>query len=415
MGSLEMTSGTIELDRRLASSAFVQDPYPVYRDLRAQAPVHWSDEWGVWVLTRYDDTLAVIRNPKTYSNAGRFSALLDQLPPELQPDVVPLRQHYSSGLIQSDPPDHTRLRGLVRLVFTPRAVEAFRGRVQTIVDQLLRQAASQGRFDLVRDFAYVLPVFVIGEMLGVPTDDLDQIFAWNTDIVGLQATGGASAEHARRAATAIAELESFFGDVIDEHRRSPKPDLISSLIEAQEDGDQLTRDELIGTCVTLLLAGHDTTKNLIANGTLALLRHPEARSRFQRDPAILPTAIEEMLRYESPIQRGWRRVAVDTEIRGRHLREGDLVYFMFGAANRDPEVFPDPDRFDIGRSENRHLAFGYGIHFCIGAPLARLEGSIALLTLFRQFPKIEPVDSIVEWQPSVHVRCPSRLVLDPSI
>ncbi len=410
-----MTSSTADLDELLASSGFVQDPYPLYRDLRTHRPVHWSDRWGVWVLTRYDDTLAVLRDPKTFSNAGRFSALLDQLPPDVQPDVEPLRQHYGSGLIQSDPPDHTRLRGLVRLAFTPRAVEGFQGRIQTIVDDLLNRAAAKGQFDLVRDLAYALPVFVISEMLGVPTDDLDRVFSWNADIVGLQATGGASEDHARRAAVATTELESFFGDVIDEHRRHPKPDLLGSLIDAQENGAQLSREELIGTCVTLLLAGHDTTKSLISNGSLLLLQHPAARSRFQEDPEVLATAIEEMLRYESPIQRGWRRVATDVELRGERLKKGDLVYFMFGAANRDPDVFSNPDGFDIERSENRHLAFGYGIHFCIGAPLARLEGSIAMTTLFRQFPNIEMVDTTVEWQPSVHVRCPARLVLNPSM
>jgi cytochrome P450 len=407
-----MVPASAELDSLLASPGFIQDPYPVYRDLRTYAPVHRSDHWGVWVLTRYDDTLAVLRDSRTYSNVGRFSALLDRLPPEMQPEVDPLRRHYRSGLIQSDPPDHTRLRGLVRSVFTPRAVEGFRDRVQAIVDDLLAKASGKGRFDLVRDVAYVLPVFVIGEMLGVPTDDLDQIFAWNNDIVGLQAPGGASEAHARRAASAITELESFFGDVVDAHRRDPKPDLISSLIDAQDSGDKLTRDELIGTCVTLLLAGHDTTKNLISNGSLLLLTHPDSLARFRHVPAMRSTAIEEMLRYESPIQRGWRRVAIDTEMRGQRLEKGDLVYFMFGAANRDPDMFREPDLFDVERAENRHLAFGYGIHFCIGAPLARLEGSIALATLFDRLPNVHLVDTTVEWQPSVHVRCPSQLLLE---
>jgi cytochrome P450 len=338
--------------------------------------------------------------------------LLDQLPPMVQADVDVLRDYHSTGLIQSDPPDHTRLRGLVRLAFTPRAVEEFRPRVESLVADLLDEATADPSFDLVRDFAFKVPAVVVGEMLGVPNIDLDQILRWNTDMIGLQATGGASEEHARRAAVAITELQDFFGDVVDEHRRHPKPSLIGSLIQAQDDGDQLTRDELISTAITIMFAGHDTTKNLISNGSLLLLRDPASLARFRADPAIRSTAVEEMLRFESPIQRGWRRVAQDTTLRGQRLREGDLVYYMFGAANRDPDAFDEPDRFDITRQPNRHLAFGYGIHFCIGAPLARLEGTVALSALFDRFQHIQLAEDDVVWQPSVHVRCPNRLRLD---
>jgi pimeloyl-[acyl-carrier protein] synthase len=231
-------------------------------------------------------------------------------------------------------------------------------------------------------------------------------------MIGLQATGGASEEHARRAAVAITELQAFFGDVVDELRRDPRPSLIGSLIQAQDDGDQLTRDELISTAITIMFAGHDTTKNLISNGSLLLLRDPASLERFRADPAVRLTAVEEMLRFESPIQRGWRRVAQDTTLRGQRLREGDLVYYMFGAANRDPDAFDEPDRFDITRQPNRHLAFGYGIHFCIGAPLARLEGTVALSALFDRYRYIQLAEDDVVWQPSVHVRCPSRLRLE---
>jgi cytochrome P450 len=406
-----LISRAADLDEHLASPGFIQNPYPVYEALRDRAPVHWSERWGVWVLTRYDDTLAVLRDHDTYSNVDRFSRLLDQLPPMVQADVDVLRDYHSTGLIQSDPPDHTRLRGLVRLAFTPRAVEEFRPRIESIVADLLDEATADPSFDLVRDFAFKVPAVVVGEMLGVPNIDLDQILRWNTDMIGLQATGGASEEHARRAAVAITELQAFFGDVVDEHRRHPRPSLIGSLIQAQDDGDQLTRDELISTAITIMFAGHDTTKNLISNGSLLLLRDPASLARFRADAAIRSNAVEEMLRFESPIQRGWRRVAHETTLRGQRLREGDLVYYMFGAANRDPEVFDEADRFDITRQPNRHLAFGYGIHFCIGAPLARLEGTVALSALFDRYQRIELAEDDVEWQPSVHVRCPSRLRL----
>ena len=397
------------LDLRLSSPDFIADPYPVYGALREADPVHWSDEWGVWVLTSYDDTSTVLRDPGRFSSVGRFSALLDQLPPEVQPDIVRLRQHYSGGLIQSDPPDHTRLRGLIRLAFTPRAIEGYRDRIQSVVDGLIDSFIERGEVDAVMDFAYPLPVVVVSQILGAPSSDLDQVFRWTVDIGGVQATGGAKEEKARRAATAIAEIEDWFAGIIADRRRNPGTDLISELIAAQDQGDRLNDAEMVSTCVTLMLAGHETTKNLVSNGLLTLLRHPDQLAALREDPSLMPTAVEEILRYESPIQRGWRRVAVETELRGKTLLPGQLVYYMFGAANRDPAQFPDADRFDIRRQENRHLAFGFGIHFCIGAPLARLEGSIALETALRRLPDIALREETIEWGQSVHVRCPRHL------
>lgn len=399
------------LDLRLSSPDFVKDPYPVYRALREADPVHWSDEWGVWVLTGYDDTNTVLRDPGRFSNVGRFSALLDQLPPEVQPDVVPLRQHYSSGLIQSDPPDHTRLRGLVRQAFTPRVIEAFRERVQDVVDGLIDPFIERAQVDIVMDLAYPLPVVVISQILGTPSSDLEQVFRWTVDIGGLQATGGAREDKARRAATAILEIEGYFAQIIADRRKHPGTDLISDLIAAQEAGDRLNDAEMVSMCVTLLLAGHETTKNLVSNGMLTLLRHPDQLAALRDDASLMPTAIEECLRYESPIQRGWRRVAVETELRGHAMTPGQLVYYMFGAANRDPDQFPDPERFDIRRQDNRHLAFGFGIHFCIGAPLARLEGAIAIATMLRRLGDMELREEQIEWGQSVHVRCPKHLLV----
>jgi cytochrome P450 len=406
-----MIESSLDLDLRLTSPDFIDDPYPVYKALRESEPVHWSNEWGVWVLTRYDDTDAILRDPQRYSNVGRFNALLDQLPPEVQPDVVPLRRHYSGGLIQSDPPDHTRLRTLVRQAFTPRVIEGYRERVQVIVDTLIEPFLDTGRVDIVMDVAYPLPVFVVSEILGAPTSDLSQVFRWTSDIGGLQATGGAREDKARRAAASIQEIEDYFRQIIVARRAKPGADLISSLIAAQDAGDRLNDAELISMCVTLLLAGHETTKNLVSNGILTLLRHPDQLAALRDEPSLLPTAVEEVLRFESPIQRGWRIVAVDTELRGHQLSAGQLVYYMFGSANRDPEQFPDPDRFDVRRRDNRHLAFGYGIHFCIGAPLARLEGSIAIGTILRKLPGLELREDRIEWGQSVHVRCPRHLVV----
>jgi cytochrome P450 len=403
-----MAVTSAELDALLTDRAFTQDPYPTYRLLREHEPVHWSDAWGVWVLTRYDDTLAVLNDYRTYSNAGRFSALLDQLPAEVQGEVQPLRRHYSSGLIQSDPPDHTRLRGLVRMAFTPRAVEAYRPTVEAVVDDLLTQARSKGSFDLVADVAYPLPAYVIMRILGAPNEDIGWLYGVTRGLADLQATGGADVEHARRAVRAVDEIEAFFRDVLDDHRRHPREDLMTALMDAHDGGGRLSTEELITTCVTLALAGHDTTKNLIANGTLAIVRNPAELERLRREPALIGPAVEECLRYDSPIQRGWRRVAADTTLHGTSLREGQLVYYMFGSANRDPERFDDPDRFDIGRPENRHLAFGYSIHFCVGAPLARLEGAVALRAI-AELPGLRVVSDEIEWLESVHLRCPTEL------
>jgi hypothetical protein len=402
-----MITDSQELDALLAQASFPQDPYPTYRLLREHEPVHWSDAWGVWVLTRYDHTLAVLRDPVHFSNAGRFSALLDQLPPEMQDEVSPVRQHYSSGLIQSDPPDHTRLRSLIRLAFTPRAVAAYRPQVETIVDRLIRSASAAGEFDLVRDIAYPLPVYLICSILGAPTDDLEWFYGVTRGLADLQATGGAEPEHARRAVAAVEAIEGFFADVVDDHRRTRRDDLVTALMDAHDEGGRLTRDELITTCVTLALAGHDTTKNLIANGVLSLLRDPDQLELLRSEPGHLDPAIEECLRYESPIQRGWRRVAQDVELGGRTMRAGQLVYYMFGSANRDADQFPDPDTFDITRADNRHLAFGYGIHFCIGAPLARLEGSIAIARIVARDPELR--QDAVTWAETVHLRCPVEL------
>jgi cytochrome P450 len=398
-----------EIDQMLVSRQFLDDPYPVYKILRESDPVHWSDAWGVWLLTRYDDVVKVLRDPGHFSSVGRFSAFLDQLPADVQAEVAPLRRHYSGGLIQSDPPNHTRLRGLLRQAFTPRVIEGMRDHVQSVVNGLIDRVAGSGHMDVVNDLAYPLPVMVVSTMLGAGEVDHERLFRWTADIGGLQATGGARAENARRASESMVDIEEYFRGIVADHRATPRNDLVSHMIAAQDAGDQLTDDELISNCVTLLLAGHESTKYTITNGVLTLLRHPEQLNALKQDSSLLPTAIEEILRYESPIQRGWRLVAEDIDVHGRTIRKGQLVYYMFGAANRDPEQFPEPDNFDIGRQSNRHVAFGFGIHFCIGAPLARIEAPIAIETILRRLDDLELKESSVQWGDSVHVRGPKKL------
>ena len=399
LGSISDT----ELDALLGTRAFIDDPYPIYAELRRRDPIHWSDAWGTWVLTRYDHTMEVFRTPSVFSNAGRFSALLEQLPHKAQLEAAAIARHNAQGMLQSDPPDHTRLRALVRMAFTPRVIESLRERVHEIVNAMIDEHLAAGSMDVIADFAHVLPLTVICDLMGIPADDRGLFFEWGADFSGFQATGGARTDNARRAAAAVEKLEVYFNDLCNERRTHPGEDLISHMVEAQITGDRLTQDELINMSVNLLFAGHDTTRSLIGNALLILLCHPHDLETLRREPSAWKVAIEECLRYESPVQRGWRRMASDHEFHGRQLKEGQLVFMMLGAANRDPAQFPVADTFDIRRSENRHLAFGYGIHFCIGAPLARLEAPIALETLIHRAPALE-MEEAPRWNDNIHLR-----------
>jgi pimeloyl-[acyl-carrier protein] synthase len=394
-------------DEQLQSPEFLRDPFPTYRALRDVSPIYWSEAWGVWVLTRYSDVMAILKQPNLFSNKGRFARFLDSLPESVQADVAPLRKHYAAGMIQSDPPDHTRLRDLVRLAFTPKVVEGLRDAVQRIVGELL-DSAGYDEFDLVDKLAFPLPLMVISALLGVPDADRDRILVWSQNINDLQSTGAAQAERARLAARSMVEIEEYFGVLCAERRSKPQDDLISQMLAAQQDSDRLTEAEMINMCVTFLIAGHETTKLLIGSAVQTLYRLPEQLELLRGDPSLYERAVEEVLRYESPIQRGWRLLADDANIGGHQMRKGQLVFMMFGAANRDPSQFDDPERFDIRRGTSRHMAFGYGIHFCIGAPLARLEAPIALRSLIDRFPRLR-LSGEAEATPSIHMRGPRKL------
>ena len=397
------------LDASLVDEGFNDDPFPTYARLRAEDPVHWSDAWGVWVVTRYADIQAVIRDSATFSNAGRFAALVESLPPEEMWAADIVRRHNAVGMLQSDPPDHTRLRGLIRQVFTPRVVEGLRPRVDALVARALDRVDPEG-FDVIHDLAFRLPISVILELLGLPEEDTDYVARLADDVSSLQSTGRAVSANAHRAATAIVEIEAYFDRVCRARRTALGDDLISRMVSARLDDERLSDDEMINMCVNLLFAGHQTTEHLIGNAALLLLDHPDARQALMSDPSLWDTAIEECLRFQSPIQRAWRRVAAPTSLHGRDLAAGQLVYLMLGSANRDPDVFPEPETFDIRRKPNRHLAFGYGIHFCIGAPLARLEGPIALRHLFTRYPELEVVEPPARVK-SIHLRGVDRLAV----
>jgi pimeloyl-[acyl-carrier protein] synthase len=383
---------------------FVANPYPTYRRLRAEDPVHLSP-LGFWVLTRYEDVVAVLRDPRFAKEAiAAFVAARFGIAP---PGV-------GLSMLDRDPPDHTRLRGLVSKAFTPRVVETLRPRVQQIVDGLLDQVETKSAMDLIDDFAYPLPVIVICEMLGVPVEDRERFKEWGLDIArGLDAIMlPPESEVTRRSVAARRALSDYFRGLIAERRASPRGDLLSGLITAEEAGDKLSEDELLATCILLLVAGHETTVNLIGNGTLALLRHPDQLHRLRETPALITSAVEELLRYDGPVQRTARIPSEDVTIDGRRIAKGELVMPFIGAADRDPAQFPDPDRLDITRADNRHIAFGWGIHFCLGAPLARVEGQIAINALVQRLPKLTLATDKPEYRQSLTLRGLSALPVE---
>jgi pimeloyl-[acyl-carrier protein] synthase len=360
-----------------------EDPYPLYHRLRAEDPVHRSP-LGFWVLTRHADVLAVLRDPRM-SRDPRRSERVALLRASAEVDELLAAEEAAPSMLFVDPPDHTRLRTLVNKAFTPAAVERLRPRVEELVAGLLDEAAGTGAMDVVEGLAYPLPVTVICELFGVPEADRDRFRAWSRGLVHLLDPLVAS-DALERALRARQALRGYLGGLIAERRAHPAGDLLTALIAAEDQGHQLTEAELVSMCVLLLVAGHETTVNLIANGMLALLRDPEARARLQADPALARGAVEELLRYDSPVQFTSRHALEDLDVGGRRVRAGETVVAVLGAANRDPAQFPDPDRLDLARAPNRHLAFGGGIHFCLGAPLARMEAAVAIPAMLARLP-----------------------------
>jgi cytochrome P450 len=382
---------------------FHADPYPFYKRLREKAPVYQSP-MGFWVLTRYEDCVAVLRDQR-FGREEFQQMLASVYGGDTENPSLP------RSMLFRDPPDHTRLRALVSKAFTPRMVETMRGHIQEIVDRLLDRVQGAGRMDVMEDLAYPLPVTVICEMLGVPVDDHASIRGWSADIArSLDAIGLPTdqdiVERGRKARRALAD---YFRRLVPERRARPQQDLLSGLIAAEEQGDKLSGDEIIAMCLLLFIAGHETTVNLIGNGTLALLRHPDQLRKLQTEPGLIGNAVEELLRYDSPVQRTARITNTDAEVGGQPMPKGTMVITALGAANRDPAQFAEPDVLDVARKEPRHISFGFGIHFCLGAPLARVEGQLALGTLLRRMPRLALAEASPEWRESSVLRGLKRL------
>jgi cytochrome P450 len=388
-----------------------RDPYPTYRRLRETAPVVRAPLLGAWIVSRYDDVEHVLRSPHFTTDRQDLAVMrLLRRSARRDPDLLAFLEH---DLLMIDGAKHTRLRKLVSKAFTPRRVAALRPRVESLVGELLDAAAARGdgRMDVVADLAAPLPATVIGEMLGVPAEDRDRLHHWSHELVELldPFSGREGLDPPRRATRALAD---YFRGLLDERRREPRDDLLSAMLAAEEEGQRLGEDELLALAGLVLVAGHETTTNLIASGVLCLLRHPDERKRLQDDPGLLPSAVEELLRFESPIQLTDRVATEDCEMGGRRIRRGQLVGVLLGSANRDPARFADPDRLDLSRQDGRHLAFGHGGHFCLGAQLARLEGEVALGALLRRFPDLRGPADPPGWKRSIVLRGPTALPIE---
>ena len=377
-----------------------QNPYPVYKRLRSEDPVHWSF-MGVWVLTRYSDVKAVLRDPRFcvekipknikeksyYDESKNFDALV---------------QATSKWLIFLEPPDHTRLRSLVVKAFSPKVVESLRPH-QQIVNQLIDRVRNQGRMDIILDLAVQLPTNVIATMLGLLVEDAIQLNKWSDELSYILDSLKSLQDYEQMNHVA-GKFSDYLRSLIQERQKKPKEDLLSALIAAREQGDNLSEEEILSVCMLLFVAGEETTVNLIGNGMLALLQHPEQMQKLKQNPDLIYNAVEELLRYDSPIQMTRRIALENVDIRGKTIQAGDKALTVLGAANRDTCQFYHPDVLDITRSENRHFAFVDGIHYYLGAFLARVEGQIAIHTLLQKLPDIRLDANKLEWFKNIGLR-----------
>jgi pimeloyl-[acyl-carrier protein] synthase len=400
------------------------NPYPFYEHLRTQDPIHWDEEFGFWVLTRYGDIDSLYTDER-FSRAQGLMRNFQRVPEAERHIVEPVYHSFSKTVFYSDPPYHTHLRGLMNHAFTPRRVERLRPYIQRTVDELLDDMQDKSATDVIHDLAYPLPVMVIAELLGLPASDRARFKGWSDDLFAILGTVREKPTHLlERAAQSLNEMTDYVKDLSHKRRASPQDDLLTALLSVTEEdslncphphsstlpratgekihgreaASTLTEEELVSNINILLSTGHETTTHLIGNGLLVLLQHRDQMKKLQDQPELLDSAIEEILRYDSPVQITYRSALEDVDIRGKLIHKGDLVNSILGSANRDPDRFSNPDRFNITRSEGRHLGFGVGIHFCIGAPLVRLEAEIVFETILRRFPKISLATETLEWQ-----------------
>lgn len=375
------------------------NPYPLFHRLRTEDPVHWDPFLHTWVVTRYVDVLEVLHT---------FSAERTHTPEKLRAmglaEMGPIAELMVKQMLFMDPPAHTRLRGLASQAFSPGRVAVLRSHIREIVTRLLDQVQDRGHMDIIKDLAEPLPCTVTAEMLGVPSEDQHQLKTWSANFAEMLGNFQHNPEHAPRMLRTVNEMTAYFHDAIRRQRQHPRKGLVHSLMTAEIDGDRLSEEEIVANSIVTMVGGQETTTNLIGNGVLTLLRNPGEMQRLKNDMSLIPSAVEEMLRYESPSQHTGRLAPKDVSMGGKTIGKGQAVMAVMAAANRDPERFPDPDRFDITRKDNRHLAFGYAAHFCFGAALARVEGQEALEAMVRRLPHLELEPGPLTWRNNLGLR-----------
>ena len=406
------------IDFRPDAPEFLRDPFPLYRRMREEDPVHWSPRLKSWVLTRYDDVKAALLDKEVSSD--RLRPYFATLPGAEAARIGAIIRYLTHWMVFRDPPEHSRLRRLTSKVFHLQSMNAMRPAVEELVERLFGKIRGRigaaGRIDFVADFAAPLPALVIMGMLGVPKEELAKVKRMSDDIALFIGSSRRSPEKYDIAEKATREMADFFREFIQDRRRKAQADLLSQLIDVEDDGDRLSEDELVATCILLLFAGHETTTNHIANGLLSLLRFPGELEALRADRELAPRAIEELLRYDGPSGAQVRIVRREQELRGKTFRPGERVFLMLNAANRDPEAYDEPDRLVLGRDGLAHLGFGFGMHICLGFPLARMEGRVALPAVARHWRTIALAvpEARIEWLDSMVFRGMKTLPLDVS-
>jgi len=384
---------------RLLEPEILADPYPYYQQLRAEDPVHWDPFLHAWVVTSYAESMAVLH---------RFSAQCAPTPEQFAamgvPEMNPIAQIMMRQMLFMDPPAHTRLRALATQAFTPRRIETLCPHIQEIAEGLLDPVLPNGRMDVVADFAEPLSSIVAAELIGLPVSDHRQLKAWSAEFAEILGNFQYNRDHLHRMIRALSGMTDYFQNIVNDHRRHPQDRVIDALVSAEVEGKHLTDDAVIANAILVMVGAQETTPNLIANGLLSLLRNPDQLDDLRHDPSEAPTAVEELLRYESPSQHTTRVPFEDCELAGRRIQKRQAVIVVMGAANRDPAQFRDPDRLDLHRKNNKHLAFGGGSHFCFGAPLARIEGQIAFKTLLRRVRNVWLDSGAVSWRENAGLR-----------
>lgn len=396
-------------------SNFITNPYTTYTQLRTAAPLHWTDKFrnGAWLVPRYADVLTGLHDARLSSQ--RSHTLTAALPSEVQSEFATFNRIFSRWMLFLDPPEHSRLRKLLNKEFTPNMIQRLRPSIQEVVNSLLDEVAGKSEMEFMTEFANPLPVRVIAEMLGIPSEDQRDFQVWSDDLANFFGNAVASVETARRAQNSLVNLTEYFRALLPERREHKGDDLVSLLLRVEEEGEVLTGEELLAQCTLLLVAGHETTRNLLGNGMLALLLDPDQFAKLKTNPSLMNSAVREFARYDSPVQFSGRAVTEDFNWHDQEIRKGQTVILLLGSANHDAEKFSEPERLDITRDEGMPLSFGHGIHFCIGAALAYTEAEIAFTTLLEWASGLRILDDVPSWRSNLSFRGLNRLPLALSV